>query len=208
MPIATFPIGPLSTNSYIINSTSESIAIDAGGDPAPILEYLLAHRLMLSAICITHMHFDHLYGVADLVSATGAPVYVPEGDRPIMDTESSRGGIWGMPLVKPFETKFLPLGKTILGDMECIVMQTPGHTPGGVSIYFPKFNAVFTGDALFYRSLGRTDFPLGNHQQLLASIHEKLFALPDNTEVYPGHGPTTTIGAEKRENPFCGEFAC
>lgn len=208
MPIATFPIGPLSTNSYLINDATDAVAIDVGGDPAPMLAYLLEHKLNLVAICLTHMHFDHLYGVADLASATSAPVYAPEGDRPIMDTESSKGGIWGMPPVKPFTTEQLPVGKTMFGDMECMILETPGHTPGGVSLYFPKFNAVFTGDALFYRSLGRTDFPLGNHQQLLDSIHRKLFTLPDKVEVYPGHGPATTIGSEKLENPFCGEFAC
>lgn len=208
MPIATFPIGPLSTNSYLINDATDAVAIDVGGDPAPMLAYLLEHKLNLVAICLTHMHFDHLYGVADLASATNAPVYAPEGDRPIMDTESSKGGIWGMPPVKPFTTEQLPVGKTMFGDMECMILETPGHTPGGVSLYFPKFNAVFTGDALFYRSLGRTDFPLGNHQQLLDSIHRKLFTLPDKVEVYPGHGPATTIGSEKLENPFCGEFAC
>lgn len=207
MPIATFPIGPLSTNSYIINDTTEAVAIDVGGDPAPMLDYLQANKLLLAAICLTHMHFDHLYGVADLAAATGAPVLAPEGDRPIMDTESSNGGLWGMPRVKPFQTSQLPTGKTMFGDMECIVLDTPGHTPGGVSLYFPKFKAVFTGDALFYRSLGRTDFPFGNHPRLLKSIKDTLFSLPDDTEVYPGHGPATTIGSEKRENPFVGEFA-
>ncbi len=207
MPIATFPIGPLATNSYIINDSAEAVAIDVGGEPSEIQNYLASRSLTLAAICLTHMHFDHLYGVADLAEATGAPVLAPEGDNPIIDTESTKGGIWGMPLVKPFETRPLPLGKTKFGDMDCMVLETPGHTPGGVSLYFPKFNAVFTGDALFNRSLGRTDFPFGNHQQLLASIREKLFTLPDSVEVYPGHGPATTIGAEKRENPFCGEFA-
>lgn len=208
MPIATFPIGPLSTNSYLINNSTDAVAIDVGGDPAPLLDYLKEHKLFLKAICLTHMHFDHLYGVADLAEATGAPVYAPAGDEPIMDTESSRGGIWGMPPVKPFEAQKLPLGRITFGDMECMALETPGHTPGGVSFYFPGCNAVFTGDALFYRSLGRTDFPMGNHQQLLNSVHQKLFTLPDSVEVYPGHGPATTIGSEKRENPFCGEFAC
>lgn len=207
MPIATFPLGPLSTNSYIINNGADAVAIDVGGEPAAMLEYLAAHSLTLAAICLTHMHFDHLYGVADLAEATGAPVYAPEGDNPILGTESARGGIWGLPQVKPFQMNPMPSGQTQFGNLACIVLDTPGHTPGGVSLYFPGQNAVFTGDALFYRSMGRTDFPGGNHQQLLKSINEQLFELPDNVEVYPGHGPATNIGDEKRQNPFCGAAA-
>lgn len=206
MSIATFPLGPLATNSYLVSQDNEACAIDVGGNPEPMLDYLRQHKLKLAAICLTHLHFDHLYGVADLAAATHAPVLAPEGDQAIADSESTKGGIWGMPLVKPFATEPLPLGKTFFGSLECIVLSTPGHTPGGVSLYFPGKNAVFTGDALFYRSLGRTDFPGGNHQQLLASIHTRLFTLPDTVEVYPGHGAATTIGDEKKHNPFCGEF--
>lgn len=207
MSVAVFPIGPLSTNSYIINNNLDAAAIDVGGDPAPILEYLQKNNLTLQSICLTHMHFDHLYGVADLANATGAEVLAPAGDAPLLNTESATGGLWGMPPVKPFDTLPLPAGKTLIASMECIVLETPGHTPGGVSLYFPEQKCVFTGDALFYRSLGRTDFPYGNHTMLLKSIHEKLFSLPDDTIVYPGHGPATTIGDERKHNPFCGEMA-
>lgn len=206
MPVAVFPIGPLSTNSYIINKGDKAIAIDVGGDPSPILDYLEKEKLHLDAICITHRHFDHLYGVADLASATNAPVFAPEKDNALASQEAATGGIWGMPPVKPFDAKILPLGKTSLADMSCDVLDTPGHTPGGISLYFPDQKCVFTGDALFYRSLGRTDFPLGDHVQLLASIRNVLFKLPDETIVYPGHGPSTTIGEEKLENPFVGDF--
>lgn len=207
MSIATFPIGPLSTNCYIINAGSDAVAIDVGGDPAPMLEYLLEHKLLLNAICLTHLHFDHLFGVADLAAASGAPVYAPIGEDDIKDTEMAKGGIWGLPQVKPFEAKPLAPGQISFGALECQALETPGHTPGSMSLYFPKEKVVFVGDVLFYRSIGRTDFPNGNHQQLLASIHEKLFTLPDDVEVYPGHGPATSIGNEKKHNPFCGEFA-
>lgn len=207
MAIATFPIGPLATNCYVINSSPEAVAIDVGGDPEPIIEYLERNKLTLAAICLTHMHFDHLYGVARLAALTNAPVYAPEGDRPLMNTPMAQGGVWGMPPVAPFEFVQMPLGETKFAGMECRVLETPGHTPGGVSLYFPAEKAVFTGDALFYRSLGRTDFPLGDHQQLLQSIHRQLFSLPDEVEVYPGHGPATTIGDEKLHNPFVGQFA-
>lgn len=207
MAIAVFPIGPLSTNSYIISQGQDAVAIDVGGEPGPILAYLTEHKLLLIDICLTHMHFDHLYGVAELAEATGAPVLAPEGDGAIMTTESARGGIWGMPKVPEFKTRPLALGKNVFGGMQCEVLSTPGHTPGGVSFYFPSQNAVFTGDALFYRSLGRTDFPGGDHGQLLRSIKNILFELPDATVVYPGHGPSTTIGEEKIHNPFIGGVA-
>lgn len=206
MPIAVFPIGPLATNSYIISSAGLAAAIDVGGDPEPMLKYLEENKLHLQAICITHLHFDHLYGVAQLAEDTGAPIYVPSGDSPLASTESANGGMWGMPPVRPFNAVPLTLGETIIAGMECVVLQTPGHTPGGVSLYFPAEKSVFTGDALFYRSLGRTDFPGGDHQQLLCSIRDQLFTLPDDTTVYPGHGQATTIGDERKHNPFCGEF--
>lgn len=206
MPIATFPLGPLSTNSYLLNTGPQAVVIDVGGDPAPMLEYLTAHKLALAAICLTHRHFDHLYGVAQLAEATGSPVYSPTGDDALATSESGMGGIWGMPLVPPFASQPMPLGQTRFGGMECVVLETPGHTPGGVSLYFPTEKAVFTGDALFYRSMGRTDFPGGSQDQLLHSIRDILFKLPDDVTVYPGHGPATTIGDERRHNPFCGEF--
>ncbi len=206
MPVATFPLGPLQTNSYLLHNHTQAIAIDVGGDPAPMLDYLAEHKLTLAAICLTHMHFDHIYGVDELARATGAPVYRPAGDDVIKDTEASMGGIWGFPTVTPFESELLPEGQTTLGGMNCNVIQTPGHTPGGVSLYFSSERMVFTGDALFYRSMGRTDFPGGDQQALLHSIRERLFKLPGDIVVYPGHGPSSTIGDERQNNPFCGDF--
>ena len=182
------------------------MVIDAGGDPAPILHDLRAKGLTLAAICLTHRHFDHMYGVATLVKETGAPVYSPVHDACLIGTESSDGGIWGFPPVPAFESRDLPTGQQVFGGMACTVLDTPGHTPGGVSYYFPDEKAVFTGDALFYRSLGRTDFPGGDHDTLLRSIRKVLFALPEETAVLPGHGPATSIGNERRNNPFCGDF--
>ena len=206
MPVATFPLGPLQTNSYLIHNAERAVAVDVGGEPAPMLEYLTEHKLALSAICLTHRHFDHLYGVAELAGATKAVVYAPTGDDSLAETESGRGGIWGFPTVPPFDSLPMPTGQADFGGMECRVLETPGHTPGGVSLYFPAEKLVFTGDALFYRSMGRTDFPGGDQATLLHSIADVLFKLPDDTTVYPGHGPATSIGDERRNNPFCGEF--
>lgn len=206
MPIEKFAIGPLATNSYLIYEGREAVAIDVGGEPEDMLASLHGNNLVLAAICLTHLHFDHLYGVADLAAATGAPIYAPKGDAPLLQTESGAGGIWGLPKVKEFGSLPLQPGKTEFGGMECIVLETPGHTPGGVSFYFPAQKAVFTGDALFFRSIGRTDFPMGDHQLLLKSVKERLLTLPDDVIAYPGHGQATEIGVERRENPFVGEF--
>lgn len=206
MRITSFPLGPLGTNCYVVDDGIAALAIDIGGDPAEVLEHLKQHGLTLQAILITHRHFDHLYGVKALQDATGVPCYVPAGDEPIARTEASQGGIWGMPLVPVFnETEFS--GDFKVGDWNFKVLQTPGHTPGGVSFYFPDAGVVFTGDSLFYRSIGRTDFPMGDHQTLLQSVHQKLFPLPDDTVVYPGHGPETSIGEERSHNPFVGDFS-
>ncbi|MDO5538176.1 MAG: MBL fold metallo-hydrolase [Desulfovibrionaceae bacterium] len=205
MRITTFSLGPLGTNSYVFDNGSEALAIDVGGDPAPMVEFLEQNGLKLAAILITHMHFDHLYGVAALQKALNVPAYVPAGDEPISRTEASLGGIWGMPPVPGFkETPFT--GDFTAGSFSVHVLQTPGHTPGGVSFHFPEAGVVFTGDSLFYRSIGRTDFPMGDHQTLLQSVHSKLFTLPDETVVYPGHGPESSIGDERRHNPFVGDF--
>ncbi len=206
MPVATFPLGPLQTNSYLIHSGKQAVAIDVGGEPQPMLEYLATHNLKLAAICITHRHFDHVYGVADLQKATGALVYISTDDDCLDGTESAQGGLWGFPSVTPYPSQPMPMGTTSFGEMECQVLATPGHTPGGVSLFFPTEQLVFTGDALFYRSIGRTDFPGGDHDCLLRSVTGVLFKLPEDVVVYPGHGPSTTIGDEKKSNPFCGEF--
>ena len=206
MPVATFPLGPLQTNSYLIHNAGQAVAVDVGGEPAPMLEYLTEHKLALAAICLTHRHFDHHYGVAELAGATKAVVYAPTGDDSLAETESGKGGIWGFPPVPPFDSLPMPTGSASFGGMECRVLETPGHTPGGVSLYFPAEKLVFTGDALFYRSMGRTDFPGGDQATLLRSIKDVLFTLPEDTTVYPGHGPATSIGDERKNNPFCGEF--
>ena len=206
MAVYSLSIGPLETNCHIIAVDGCAVAVDVGGDPTSVIEVLTEHKLRLVAICITHLHFDHLYGVAELAKVTGAPVYAPDDDAHLMQSELGVGGVWGFARVTPFDWSPLTLGEHTFGPITCTVLHTPGHTPGSVSIYFPQENAVCSGDALFYRSIGRTDFPGGDHEGLLRSVSQVLFALPEDTVVYPGHGPSTTIGDEKKSNPFCGEF--
>ena len=206
MQISTFPIGPLETNCFLVHDDKEAIAIDPGGKPGKVLDYLKEHQLTLTHILCTHLHFDHTIGVHDLVAASGAVVYASEADRYMLTSELGRGGIWGVPVVEPYEFQDLKPGEITLLGMKCMVLPTPGHTPGGLSFYFPELNAVFAGDTLFYRSMGRSDFQGGDQDALLKSINEQLFTLPEETEVYTGHGLLTLIGDEKRNNPFVGEF--
>lgn len=207
MHVNSFPLGPLGTNSYILDNGIEALAIDVGGDPADILAFLSRNNLKLLAILITHRHFDHLYGVAALQKVLDVPCYLPSGEDVLRDSEAAQGGIWGMPMVPAFSETSLSEGSTRIGSFEITVLNTPGHTPGSVSYYIREAGCVFTGDALFYRSVGRTDFPMGDHQKLLASIRENLFTLPPETIVYPGHGPQSSIGDERQHNPFVGDFA-
>ena len=204
--LATFPIGPIQTNCYLLHGAEQAVAVDVGGDPAPMTDYLTEHGLSLAAILITHRHFDHLYGVAALEQATGVTAFLPEKDGVIANSEASMGGIWGFPRVKPFTSTNVPLGPATFGGMNCTVLETPGHTPGSVSYYFPDEKIVFSGDTLFYRSVGRSDFPGGDGEQLVHAIRTVLFSLPDDTRVLPGHGPETTIGYEREHNPYCGDF--
>ena len=207
MHVNSFPLGPLGTNSYILDNGIEALAIDVGGDPADMLAFLSRNNLKLLAILITHRHFDHLYGVAALQKVLDIPCYLPSGEDVLRDSEAAQGGIWGMPMVPAFSETSLSEGSTRIGSFEITVLNTPGHTPGSVSYYIREAGCVFTGDALFYRSVGRTDFPMGDHQKLLASIRENLFTLPPETIVYPGHGPQSSIGDERQHNPFVGDFA-
>lgn len=204
--IEIFPLGPLQTNSHLLHNGSEAIAIDVGGDPAPMLRFLQEKNLTLTHIFCTHLHFDHTYGVAALSKATGAPILAHEGDAFMLKSELGLGGSWGLPSQPSYGfTRLEPGAYTYLGS-PCKVLSTPGHSPGGLSFYFPEAGLVVVGDTLFQRSVGRTDFPGGDLETLMRSIHTQLFVLPPETLAYPGHGDPTRIGEEKLGNPFTGEF--
>ncbi len=206
MSIKTFSIGPLETNCYVVSKGQSAIVVDPGGDPRPVIKFLESNNLQLLGICLTHLHFDHLYGVADLHAATNAPIFSPADDAFLLDTESGKGGMWGFPHVKKFDSAPLTEGEHLLGDLRFQSLHTPGHTPGSMSLYFPDLKLVCTGDVLFYRAVGRSDLPGGDHATLIASIKSKLFVLPKETMVYPGHGPESSIGDEQAHNPYCGDF--
>ncbi len=207
MKIDSFFLGPLETGSYLVSNDALAVAIDVGGDPSPMLTAIQRQGLTLTHILLTHLHFDHILGVAALLAGCARhgqepQVLLHEADAYLLKNELGQGGMMGMPRTPTFPHSPVTLGKQTFAGLECTVLYTPGHTPGGVSYYFPAAGAVFVGDALFYRSIGRTDFPGGDFDTLAQSIRTRLFTLPDATVVYPGHGPETAIGDEKRGNPF------
>lgn len=206
MSIETFPIGPLETNCYVVTNGSDAVVVDPGGDLngglSDVLTLLKDRKLTLQAILCTHFHFDHLYGVSALHDATKAPVYGPEGDAPLLDTDLGGSGAWGFPPVPPFSWEPLKEGAHSFGSIRCEVLLTPGHTAGSLSFYFPDQTSIMTGDLLFYHSVGRTDFPGGSQEALRKSLQKKIFILPQETKVYPGHGPGTSVGEEFSNNPY------
>ena len=203
--LETLPVGPLQTNCYLIGCAETRFAavIDPGGDAADILSAVERHKLTLKYILLTHAHFDHMGGVAELFEATRAPVALHPGDLPLLRARGGAAlfGIFIRPCPEPDVT--LADGQMIeIGTLKLSVLYTPGHTPGHVSFHEPTAKAAFDGDVLFMQGIGRTDFPGSSYQQLMDSIHNKLFTLPDDTTIYPGHGPATTVGDEKWSNPF------
>jgi hydroxyacylglutathione hydrolase len=205
MRVETFALGPLQTNGYLLAHAGRALFVDPGGDPRPVRRMLDNEKLALEAVALTHLHCDHLYGAADLAQAYGAPILASPEDAYLMDTELGAGGFMGLPLAKEFAWEPLAPGPRQFLGLECQVLATPGHSPGSLSLYFPDAGAVFVGDLLFLRSIGRTDFPGGDLDALMASVRERIFTLPGETTVYSGHGPSTTVAAEMAHNPFFNE---
>ncbi|ETR67753.1 MAG: beta-lactamase domain-containing protein [Candidatus Magnetoglobus multicellularis str. Araruama] len=167
-----------------------------------ILVALSEDQLTVTHILNTHGHFDHVGGNQRLKEITGAPICIHEDDAPMLSHVAASAASFGMNVKNsPDADQTFKDGDTIsCGNIDLKVLHTPGHSPGGASFYAP--GVVFVGDTLFAGSIGRTDFPGGSYDQLIASVKNKLFTLDDVTRVYTGHGPETTIGEEKRTNPF------
>ncbi|MDI9567594.1 MAG: MBL fold metallo-hydrolase [Bacillota bacterium] len=204
MEIKVYVLGELATNCYLVicRDSKEAIVIDPGGDPAPVLDELEREGLKLRYIINTHGHMDHIEGNQSLQEATGAPILIHKEDAGMLTSPAQNLSLFvGPELVSPPPGRLLADGDEISwGKQSLRVLHTPGHTPGSISL--AGGGVVFSGDTLFARSVGRTDFPGGSMGKLLVGIREKLLALPPETRVLPGHGPETTIGVEREKNPF------
>jgi glyoxylase-like metal-dependent hydrolase (beta-lactamase superfamily II) len=206
MEVHTFSLGWTATNCYLIVNGPEVLAVDPGDDPAQVVDFLKKKGLSLAAILNTHLHFDHISGNAALAKATGAPIYLNKADLFLLDAIYGRRT--AAHTIEPFKYQALEAGEITLAGLKIMVIHTPGHSPGSLSYYLPDHDALFSGDVLFYRDTGRSDLPGGSRPILEnETIRGKLYTLPDQTVVYPGHGPSTAIGEEKMENHWVRAIA-
>ena len=208
LDVHCFPLGPLQTNCFLISKANRALVVDPGGDPKVLLDHLRQQELQVEYILNTHFHFDHILGNKPLQDATDAPILASDQDDFLLQSQvGSGGGMFGFPKVEPFRYESIGPGERQFLDETCRILSTPGHTPGSLSFYFPDSGMIFSGDVLFQRSIGRTDFPMGDTKTLLTAIQEKIFTLPPETRVFSGHGPETSAGEEKKFNPFFqGDF--
>lgn len=199
-------VGLLECNCSIFGDeeTREAIVIDPGDDVSRIVQILERHQLKVKAIVITHGHIDHVMGANKLRELSGAPVYMNQRDADMLDALPLQASWLGVdtPERPPVDTDAVDGTTITLANARFHVMHTPGHTPGSSSVWIPEENKLVAGDTLFRDSVGRTDLPGGNSRRLLSSIKTRLYELPDETVVIPGHGANTTIGREKEHNPF------
>lgn len=200
-------VGPLQVNCYILadEKTKEAVVIDPGDDAQDLLNIIRSKDLKVKYIVNTHAHFDHVGANRDLQEATGAEILLHEADASLLNASTDQAVMFGMKAPSsPPADRYLKHGDLVTaGEVSLKVLHAPGHSSGGICLL--EDGIVFSGDALFAGSIGRTDLPGGDLMTLINSIQSNLLTLPDDTRVFPGHGPDTTIGAEKKENPFLNQ---
>jgi glyoxylase-like metal-dependent hydrolase (beta-lactamase superfamily II) len=204
MILKTLIVGPLEVNCYILacERTGEGIVIDPGDEPREILSAIAEEGIAIREIVATHGHFDHIGYAREVQQALKVPFAIHPDDLFLVENLADAAALFGEKVGPPPEvTRFLAEGDEVrFGDETLRVLHTPGHSPGGVTLV--RNQIAIVGDCLFAGSIGRTDMPGQSHDLLMASLREKILPLDDATEVYPGHGPSTTIGQERRYNPF------
>ena len=212
MKYRIIPVTSLQQNCTLIwcEETNKAAIIDPGDDLHPVLQAIEQEQVDVDRILITHAHFDHAGGAHVLAEKLGVDIEGPHrDDLPLVEKISEQAEAWGFSPVEVFTPKrWLEQDDEVsVGSIQLKVLHCPGHTPGHVVFYNENQDLLFVGDVLFKGSIGRTDFPLSNHQDLLDSIRNRLWTLGDNVTFVPGHGPLSTIGEERRTNPFVGRFA-
>ncbi len=205
MAIHKFSVGPLASNTYLIENGIDAIIVDPALSYYKIDKVINEKNLKVQAILCTHLHFDHVSGVAKAIELYQAQVYAGKEDLEHKDKFFAPMPPFSPEGTEDFEALPISEGSVMYGSIKCINIHTPGHSLGGHCFYFPEEKALISGDTLFRQSIGRSDFFGGNHAQLISSIKEKLFILPDETIVYPGHDIKSSIGDEKNMNPFINE---
>lgn len=216
MKIKTFEFNPLGVNTYLLSDeTNECVVIDAAcfyaDEKALLLNHIIDNDYVVKHLINTHLHFDHIFGVNYLSTHLGVSLECNKADEFLLENISDQLKSFGIPGAKndyrPKIGNWLEDGDIIrFGNQELKVFHAPGHSPGGLLFYNEDSESVFSGDVLFRGGVGRTDLVGGNFDELVKSIQTKLFVMPDETKVYPGHGPFTTIGYEKKNNPFVGSL--
>lgn len=210
MKYRTIPVTSFQQNCSLVwcEATNEAAFIDPGGDIAQLLAVVEEENVKLTKIVLTHGHMDHAGGVGELITQLSLPIEGPHKEDlfwiAALDEQAKMMGFQPVPGFEP--TRWLDDGDTVkVGNINLHVLHCPGHTPGHVVFYESQTSTAFVGDVLFNGAIGRTDFPRGNHQQLLDSIRKKLWPLGDNVTFIPGHGPNSTFGAERLSNPFVAD---
>ncbi len=208
MTVQAFTFNPFQTNCYVAHDAGEAVLVDpscqAEHERRVVLDYLEAHDLTIRHLLLTHAHIDHVFGCAFFAGHVGLPWQMHRADVPLIRRSQEQAAFFGVPLEPPpVPETFLEAGDTIrFGAAAWTVRHTPGHSPGSVCFCDAEGGFVVAGDVLFAGSIGRTDLPGGSMPTLMRSIFEQLVPLGDDVTVYPGHGPATTIGRERRTNPF------
>ncbi len=209
LKVSSFVFSPIQENTYVLhNELNECLVVDPGcyfpEEQDELKAFITQSSLKPRMLLNTHCHLDHVFGNKFVAETWGLTLQLHEKEKPLLDYAPTSGLVYNMPFVNySGEYIYLKEGDIIrLGSDELKVIEAPGHSPGHICFYCEKQHFIVSGDVLFQRSIGRTDLPGGNHEQLLKNIREKLFVLPEETIVYSGHGPATTIGDEKNYNPF------
>jgi hydroxyacylglutathione hydrolase len=210
LQLQTFVFNPLQENTYVLfDETNECVVIDPGcaerDEQQEISNFIQHHQLTVTLLLNTHCHVDHVLGNFYIKEKYKTRLLIHPNDLPVLKAVKVYAPSYGFYQYQEAEPDgFMSEGDVIrFGNQELNVLFVPGHAPGHVAFYHSKEKLIVGGDVLFYNSIGRTDLPGGNYETLIDSIHRKFFTLPDDVKVYPGHGPATTIGFERRTNPFC-----